>query len=50
MLCPSVPVQTRSSVGLKRESGVNPELPRSGKAETNVATCTGRPRLGSGDK
>lgn len=31
MLCPSVPGQTRSSAVLKRESGANPELPRSGK-------------------
>lgn len=39
-----------TSVGFKRESGVTPELPRSGRAETNAPTCTGPLRLGSGSK
>ena len=37
-----VPVQTRLSVGLKRESGANPELPRSGKWKRNLSHALGR--------
>lgn len=41
MLCRSVPRSTTCRVGLNRESGAKPELPRSGERKRTVSTALG---------